>query len=77
MKSYQLLTIPEVARRLGYKTRYPVYRLIKDNLLRTCTIRHRIRVAEADLDDFIASIRKRKGERRKSMPPLLAVEVQG
>jgi hypothetical protein len=75
--SYELLTIPEVARALGYKTRWPVYDIIKkDKKLRACLVRGKLRVARADLDEYIARDRTLLlGEKKKNRPRLVAREV--
>jgi excisionase family DNA binding protein len=76
-KTYDLLTIPEVARQLDYKSRDSVYAIIKAKKLRTCIIGGRTRVAQSDLDDYIASVRKiAAGEKKKAVPQLVAKEVE-
>ena len=75
-KSYQLLTIPEVARQLGFRSRYPIYKIIHEGKIRTCTIRGRWRVAQSDLDAYVESVRDlAKGDKKHQTPRLMAVEI--
>jgi excisionase family DNA binding protein len=74
-KSYLLLKIPEAGLRLGFG-KDKMYDLIHAGLIRTCKIGKRLRIAEADLDDFVARNRDiMKGERKNNVPRLVAVEV--
>ena len=50
----QLLTIPETAERLGYKTPAPVYRMIARGELPVVKIPAGSRVDAADLEKYIA-----------------------
>lgn len=75
-KTYDLLTIPEVARQLDYKSRDSVYTIIKSKKLRTCKVGKRLRVAQADLDDYMNNDRSASaGEKKRAVPRLVAKEI--
>jgi excisionase family DNA binding protein len=74
-KTYNLLTVPEAARQLG-RARWWLYKRIKNKEIRICKIGDCIRIAQADLDDYIANARKlAAGDKPKTTPRLVAVEV--
>ena len=74
-KSYQLLTLPEAGRQLGH-SRYWIYKRIDAGEIRTCRIGGCLRIAQADLDDYVAKSRNlAKGDKRNTTPRLAAVEV--